>query len=364
MFDIAIVGAGFSGSVMAERFASLGRRVVVLDKRQNIGGNAFDFYDRNGIMIHKYGPHFFHTNDRKVFEYLSRFTEWRQFRNRSLSYVDGKLVPFPINRKTLEMLYGEKALENGVQDFLSRVRLDIKTPRNAEENVTSRIGRELFEKFFAGYTEKQWGIPASQLRASVTARIPVIDDYNEDYFSDRYQVIPLHGYTSLFNRMLDSKNIKVMLQTSWEDVSNLFSGLKLIYTGPVDEYFNYKYGHLPYRSLHFKYHFHEKEYVQEVPSIKYPNDFEYTRTTEFKHITGQKHPHTVTSEEYPSASGDPYYPIPSDEAENLYMKYRKEAESLDNVRFIGRLGTYRYYNMDQCVAAALHEFDLLREKGW
>lgn len=364
MYDVAIVGAGFSGSVLAERFASAGRKVVVVDQRSHIAGNAHDYYDRNGIMIHAYGAHIFHTNDANVFNYLSKFTEWREYTHRALSYVDGQLLPIPINRKTLEMLYGPDAVKDGALKFLDSVRVRIDNPKNAEENVISRVGQDLYEKFFKGYTEKQWGRPATQLRPSVTARIPVRDDYDDRYFTDKYQAMPLHGYTEMFRKILDHPNITLKLQKNWKDISSDLDYKKLIYTGPVDEYFDHCYGKLEYRSLRFKFKLHHEEYVQPVAGIKYPNDHDYTRTIEFKHLTGQEHPYTVTSEEYPESEGDPYYPIPADDTEELYSRYREDATKLNDVRFVGRLGTYRYYNMDQCVAAALHEFKYLTGKGW
>ena len=364
MYDIAIVGAGFSGSVLAERFSSEGRKVIVVEKRQHTGGNAYDHYDENGILLHDYGAHIFHTNDEKVFSYLSKFTEWRLYQHKSMAMVDGQLVPFPINRKTLEMLYGTEALKDGVEEFLSNVKKNILNPKNAEENVIARVGTELYEKFFKGYTEKQWGRPASTLRPSVTARIPVRDNYDDRYFTDKYQVMPLHGYHNLFKHLLNNPRINLMLNTDWKDVKDIIPYKKLIFTGPVDEYFNYIYGKLKYRSLQFKYRLYHKEYVQPVAGVKYSSNYDFTRTIEFKHLTGQKHEFTLVSEEYPSSDGEPYYPVPADDTEELYKKYKKEADKLDNVKFVGRLATYKYYNMDQVVASALSEFEKLIQMGW
>lgn len=364
MFDIAIVGAGFSGSVLAERFASIGRKVLLVERRGHTGGNAYDHYDENGILVHDYGAHIFHTNDVTVFDYLSKFTEWRYYQHRSLSYVDGQLVPLPINRKTLELLYGVEALKNGVEAFLNQVKKDIKNPKNAEENVLSRVGEELYQKFFKGYTEKQWGRPAKELRPSVTARIPVRNNYDDRYFTDKFQVMPAHGYHILFGNLLRNSNIKIMLNTSWDEVKDEITFKKLIFTGPVDEFFQYAYGKLAYRSLKFKHKLYHKKYVQPVAGIKYSSDYEFTRTIEFKHLTGQEHEYTIVSEEYPTADGDPYYPIPSEDTETLYQKYKEAAEKLDDVVFVGRLATYKYYNMDQVVASALSEFKKLSKKGW
>lgn len=364
MYDIAIVGSGFSGSVLAERFATSGSKVLVIEKRNHIGGNAYDHYDENGILIHNYGAHIFHTNDEKVFQYLSQFTEWRNYQHRALSYVDGMLLPFPINRKTLESLYGVESVKDGVEAFLSKVRKNISNPKNAEENVLSKVGEELYEKFYKGYTEKQWGRSAKELRPSVTGRIPVREGYDDRYFSDKYQVMPLHGYHVLFQNLLKHENINVLLNTQWKNIKDEIRYNKLIFTGPIDEYFDHIFGKLPYRSLKFKFKLYNQEYVQPVAGIKYSNDYDFTRTLEFKHLTGQKHLYTVVAEEYPTEDGDPYYPIPADDTELLYQRYKQEAGKQTDVAFVGRLATYRYYNMDQVIASALTEFKRLKGLGW
>lgn len=363
-FDIAIVGAGFSGLTLAERFSSIGRKVIVVEQRDHIGGNAHDYYDENGIVIHKYGAHIFHTNDKNVYDYLSNFTEWREYVHRTAAYVDGKLVPFPINKKTLELLYGEEALRDGVEAYINRVRENIPQPKNAEENIVSRMGRDLYEKFFRGYTEKQWGRSPKELSAMVTNRIPLRYDDDDRYFSDRYQVMPKHGYDRMFWNMIRKGKFPVMLNADWHKISGEIGHKHLIYTGPIDRYFDYKYGKLPYRSIDFKFTLHKKEFFQPVASVKYSSDFDFTRRIEFKHITGQKHHYTVTSEEYPKSEGDPFYPIPAEDAQALYRKYREDADRTENVKFVGRLATYRYYNMDQVVASALTEFKNLAGQGW
>ncbi len=364
MYDIAIVGAGYSGLTLAERFSDLGRKVIVIEKRNHIGGNAYDYYDENGIVVHKYGAHIFHTNDKNVFDYLSKFTEWREYIHKTSAYVNGKLVPFPINRKTLETLYGEEALKDGVGAFIESVREDIPQPKNAEENIVSRMGRDIYEKFFKGYTTKQWGRSPKELSPIVTNRIPIRYDYDERYFSDSYQVMPKRGYEEMFWNMIKKGGFPVILGADWHNVEDEIDYKHLIYTGPIDRYFNYKFGKLPYRSIEFKFKLHKKEYYQPVASIKYSNDYDFTRRIEFKYITGQMHPYTVTSEEYPKSEGDPFYPIPAEDALLLYDKYRKEAEKLKDVRFVGRLATYRYFNMDQVVASALNEFQKLVNLGW
>lgn len=364
MYDVAIVGAGFSGLTLAERFSSIGRKVIVVESRNHIGGNAHDSFDEHGILIHNYGAHIFHTNDDLVFNYLSKFTNWREYVHKTSSYVDGRLLPFPINRKTLEILYGEEALKDGVEKYIEKVKVNIPQPKNAEENIISRMGWDLYNKFFKGYTEKQWGRKPSELSPMVTNRIPIRYDYDDRYFSDKYQVMPEKGYDNLFWNMVKQGGFPVMLNTDWHKVHDDFKYKHLIYTGPIDRFFNFKFGKLPYRSLDFEYTFHEEEYYQPVASVKFSNDFDYTRRIEFKYITGQKHPHSVTSVEYPKSDGDPYYPIPADDALNLYKEYQNEAHKLKNVRFVGRLATYKYYNMDQVVAAALTEFKKLISIGW
>ncbi len=364
MFDIAIVGAGFSGLTLAERFSSLGRKVIVVENRDHIGGNAHDYYDGNGIVIHKYGAHIFHTNDKQVYDYLSNFTEWREYIHKTAAYVDGKLVPFPINRKTLEILYGKDALKDGVEAFINSVRENIPQPKNAEENIVSRMGWDIYEKFFRGYTEKQWGRSPAELSPMVTNRIPIRYDDDDRYFSDKYQVMPKNGYDSMFWNMVRKGDFPVLLNTDWHEFENELDYRRLIYTGPIDRFFNYKFGKLPYRSIDFKFTLHKKEHFQPVASVKFSRDFKFTRRIEFKYITGQKHHYTITSEEFPKSDGDPFYPIPAEDAQDLYRKYRQEADRLKDVRFVGRLASYRYYNMDQCVAAALTEFRNLVDSGW
>lgn len=363
-FDIAIVGAGFSGSVLAERFAHAGRRVVLIEQRNHVGGNAFDYYDSNGILVHKYGPHIFHTNHVGIIEYLSQFTEWRPYEHRVLSAVDGQLVPVPVNLTTIELLYGPEASARGMEAFLTQVRVDVGIIRNAEDSVVARMGRDLYERIFKGYTEKQWGRSAKRLSPTVTSRIPVRHNYDDRYFTDRYQLMPANGYTAMFQKMVAHCGIHILLQTPWQDVKDLHLAPKVIFTGPIDLYFGYALGRLPYRSLKFDLQLHYRERVQRVGTINYPSAEKFTRVTEFKHLTGQEHPYTVTATEYPRSTGDPYYPIPAPENEERLRLYKAEAEKLPNVRFAGRLGSYRYYNMDQVVGQALSLFAKLVNEGW
>lgn len=354
MFDFLIVGAGFAGSVLAERLAVLqDASVLIVDRRNHIGGNAYDFYNDDGILVHKYGPHIFHTNSERVFEYLSQFTAWRPYEHRVLTSVDGQLVPMPINADTLNMLYGLNLTCREVTDYLAKVSEPREQIRTSEDVVVSKIGRDLYQKFFRNYTRKQWDLDPSELDASVAARVPVRTTRDDRYFTDRFQAMPRHGYTRMFEKMLDHPNIKVMISTDYAELKDEIQFENLIFTGPVDEYFDYCYGQLPYRSMHFEHQTHDKARYQEAAVVNYPNEHAYTRITEFKYLTGQEHPKSSIVFEYPQAEGDPYYPIPQPQNAELYAKYKALAEALPNVNFAGRLGTYKYYNMDQVVAQSL-----------
>lgn len=357
MFDWLIVGAGFAGSVLAERLASQrDERVLLIDRRPHIGGNAYDRYDDAGVLMHQYGPHIFHTNSEAVFEYLSQFTRWRPYEHRVLAEVDGMLVPIPINLDTVNHLYGLNLDSDQLaQWFASRAehRDEIKT---SEDVVVSTVGRELYEKFFRGYTKKQWGVEPSELDKSVTARVPTRLNRDDRYFSDQFQFMPLHGYTRMFERMLDHPNISVMLQTDFEELRNEVFYRRLIFTGPIDEYFNFRFGKLPYRSLRFEHVTLDEARHQPVAVVNYPQTQAYTRVTEYKHLTGQEHPKTSLTYEFPTDEGDPYYPVPRAENAEIYKRYEKLAIAQQNVWFVGRLATYRYYNMDQVVGQALATF--------
>jgi UDP-galactopyranose mutase len=354
MFDYLIVGAGFAGSVLAERLANgANKRVLICDVRPHIGGNAYDCYDDAGVLIHKYGPHIFHTNSREVFEYLSHFTTWRPYQHRVRACVDGQLVPMPINLDTINQLYGLNLTAFQMDEFLASLAEPREQIRTSEDVVVSKVGRELYEKFFRGYTRKQWGLDPSELDASVTARVPTRTNRDDRYFTDTYQAMPMHGFTRMFERMLNHPNIKILLNTDYREIADVLPYQEMIYTGPIDAFFEYRYGKLPYRSLDFRFETHDTELYQSAPVINYPNDYAYTRVTEFKYLTGQVHPKTSIVYEYPQAEGDPYYPVPRPENAQLYEQYKALAEATPNVRFVGRLATYRYYNMDQVVAQAL-----------
>jgi UDP-galactopyranose mutase len=363
MFDYLIVGAGFAGSVIAERLANeAGKTVLIIDTRSHIGGNAYDHYDNHGILVHKYGPHIFHTNSRPVFEYLSQFTEWRPYEHRVLASVDGQLLPIPINLNTVNQLYGLNLTSFEVEDFFAKVAEPKDYIRTSEDVVVSKVGRELYEKFFRNYTRKQWAMDPSELDKSVIARVPTRTNRDDRYFTDTYQAMPLYGYTRMFEKMLSHPNIKVMLNTDYREIEGFIPYGEMIYTGPVDSYFNYCYGKLPYRSLEFKHETRNVPVHQVAPVVNYPNEHLYTRCTEFKYLTGQEHQKTSIVYEYPQAEGDPYYPVPRPENAEIYKKYKALADATPGVSFVGRLATYRYYNMDQVVAQALTTYTQITTK--
>ena len=362
MYDWLIVGAGFAGAVLAERLASeRGDKVLVIDRRDHVGGNAYDRLNADGILIHQYGPHIFHTNSEAIFKHLSKFTEWRPYEHKVLGKVDGMEVPIPINLDTVNRLYGLNLTSEELPGwFAARAEhpAEIKT---SEDVVVSVVGRELYEKFFQGYTRKQWGMDPSELDKSVTARVPTRTNRDDRYFTDEYQYMPKHGYTRMFENMLDHPNITVMTSTDFADVRDKVAYKRLIWSGPVDEYFGFRYGKLPYRSLQFRHDTLDVEQVLPVGTVNYPQTEAYTRISEYKHMTGQKHPKTAITYEYPSAIGDPYYPIPRPENAELYKKYERLAMATPNVWFVGRLATYRYYNMDQVTGQALATFRRIQE---
>ncbi|MBE9016191.1 UDP-galactopyranose mutase [Chroococcidiopsidales cyanobacterium LEGE 13417] len=362
MFDYLIVGAGFAGSVLAERLASqLGKKILIIDTRSHIGGNAYDCYNEAGILIHRYGPHIFHTNSREVFEYLSQFTQWRSYEHRVLASVDGQLVPIPINLDTINRLYGLHLTSFQLEEFFASVAEPKERILTSEDVVVNKVGRELYEKFFRNYTRKQWDIDPSELDRSVTARVPTRTNRDNRYFTDTYQAMPLHGYTRMFENMLSHPNIKIMLQTDYREIVGTIPYREMIYTGPIDLFFDYRYGKLPYRSLEFQHETVNTPVHQPVAVVNYPNEHLYTRVTEFKYLTGQEHPKTSIVYEYPRAEGDPYYPVPRSENTALYKKYQALADATSGVHFVGRLATYKYYNMDQVVAQALTIYKKLRE---
>ncbi|MFC7535838.1 UDP-galactopyranose mutase [Sphingomonas sp. GCM10030256] len=358
-YDYLVVGCGFAGSVLAERLATQhGARVLMIDKRDHIAGNAYDELDASGILYHKYGPHIFHANSDEIVSYLSQFTQWRPYEHRVLAHVRDQLVPIPINRTTLNKLFnaGLKTDEDAAA-FLAARAEPVANIHTSEDVVINAVGRELYELFFRGYTRKQWGLDPSELDKLVTARIPTRTNTDDRYFTDIHQIMPLEGYTRMFERMLDHPLIDKSLGTDFRDVRDEVDAAHIVYTGPIDEYFDWKFGKLPYRSLRFVHSTIDKEQFQEVGTVNYPSeDIPYTRISEYKHLTGQKHPKTSITLEYPAAEGDPYYPIPRPENQALFKKYEALADSTSGVTFVGRLATYRYYNMDQIVGQALATF--------
>ncbi|MDB5380447.1 MAG: UDP-galactopyranose mutase [Rhodospirillales bacterium] len=352
--DTLIVGAGFAGSVMAERLASAGQRVFVIDKRPHIAGNAYDEYDSAGLLVHRYGPHIFHTNSDEVLRYLSRFTQWRPYEHRVLSQTQHGLLPMPINRTTLNRVF-DKQLKDDAETaaFLASLAEPMGEITCAKDFVISSVGRELYEKLFYGYTVKQWGVDPSELASSVTARVPTRTSDDDRYFLDRHQCMPFHGYTRMFENILDHPNITVLTSTDYADMPRERFG-HMIFTGPVDQYFGQRYGELSYRSLIFEHETRAVEFAQPVGTINFPSlETPYTRVTEFKHMTGQTHRQTSLCFERSSAEGEPYYPVPNPKNHALYKRYEALADAEPNVTFLGRLGTYRYMNMDQVVGQAL-----------
>ena len=363
MFDWLIVGAGFAGSVLAERLASQrGEKVVVVDRRHHVGGNAYDLYNDAGLLIHQYGPHIFHTNSRPILDYLSKFTAWRPYEHRVLGEVDGMLVPIPINLDTVNWLYELSLTSDELTSWLAARAEKVDKIETSEDVVVSVVGRELYEKFFQGYTRKQWGLDPSQLDKSITARVPIRTDRDDRYFTDTYQCMPAQGYTRMFATMLDQPNISVLLGSDFRDVAASIPHKRVIYTGPIDQYFDFRFGRLPYRSLRFDHETLNTEWAQQTGTINFPQSEEYTRISEYKHMTGQQHPLTAITREYPAAAGDPYYPILHPESAAMFKRYETLAMATPDVWFVGRLATFRYYNMDQVTGQALATFRRIDEK--
>ena len=377
-FDVVIVGAGFSGLTVAERvIAEQGKRCLIIEKRSHLGGNAYDFYDDHGVLIHKYGPHYFRTNSGKVLEYLSRFTEWHPVDYKILSFADGQFWNFPINLNTFEQFIGRPSTTEAMEDWIEAHRVKIETPANSEEVIISQVGWELYEKFFKGYTIKQWQREPRDLDASVCGRIPIRTNRDDRYLREEFQALPAAGYTRLFEKMVDTcgAKLKIVLNSDFREVLPHISYKHLVYTGPIDEYFDCCFGPLPYRSLRFERESFtsqtlkgregiagKKGFWQPAMQVNYPNTESYTRIVELKHATGQTCENTTIVKEYPVNFGpgqEPYYPIPASDAAAIYSKYKEKAAFENNVSFIGRLATYRYYNMDQVVGMALKEAEKL-----
>ena len=359
-YDYLIVGAGFAGSVMAERIASqLNKKVLIVEKRNHIAGNAYDEYDENGILIHLYGPHLFHTNSEKVFQYLSQFTEWNFYEHRVLAKLGNEYYPIPINRTTINKLYKlNLSTDDEVKEFLDSRKESRHAIKNSEDVIVNQVGYDLFKKFFKYFTKKQWNLEPKELSPTVCGRIPVRFNTDDRYFTDKYQFMPKHGYTKMFKNMLNHKNIQVRLDTDFFDVMTEEKFNFLIYTGPIDRFFDYEYGKLPYRSVRFEFQSYKTEKFQPAPQINFVSiKDKCTRAVEYKQITEQKSDSTTIAIEFPQVEGEPFYPIPTTEHRELYLKYKTIADTLKNVIFCGRLAEYQYYNMDQVVANTLKRFD-------
>jgi UDP-galactopyranose mutase len=368
-FDTLVVGAGFAGAVMAERLASqCGQRVLVIDQRDHIAGTAYDYVDEHGVLIHAYGPHIFHTQSARVVDYLSQFTEWRQYEHRVFANLDDRLVPMPINRTTVNAFFGlDLDTDEAVEALYAEKAEPVAHPRNSEEAVVSRIGRELYEAFFRGYTRKQWRCDPSDLHASVCGRVAIRANADDRYFSDRHQQMPADGYTALFERMLDHPAIEVRTGVTFDAVRGRIRYGHLVYTGLIDAFFDYEYGPLPYRSLAFDLRNEPTpggSLVQPTATINFPSEeVPWTRITEYRHLTGQVHDSSTVAVEYPVTEGDPYYPVPSDYSRALYKRYEAHAARLADVTFVGRLARYQYLNMDQVVGQALSTIGRLVRNG-
>lgn len=360
-FKYVIVGAGLAGLTMAERIASeLNEKVLIIEKRGHIGGNIYDSYNEDGVLIHNYGPHIFHTNDRGVYEYLSTFTKWNDFWHRVLTYVDGNLIPMPITVETINKLYNLNLDCSQMEDFLDKQAVKIPEIKTSKDVALSKVGKDIYEKIFETYTRKQWGIDPSELDTSVISRIPIRLNRDTRYFNDKYQGMPSHGYTKMCEKMVQNKNIKLLLNTDYKEVIDAIDYDTLIYTGATDEFYNYKFGRLSYRSINFVFETLDRTEYQEAPVVNYPNDYDYTRITEYKKLTGQKHDKTTIGKEFPVSEGEPYYPFPTKECKAQFALYEEEMKKETKVIFIGRLAEYRYYNMDAVVRRALDAFDKMK----
>ncbi|MFO0703755.1 MAG: UDP-galactopyranose mutase [Patescibacteria group bacterium] len=368
-YEIVIVGAGISGAVLAERYANvLDKKVLIIEKRTHIAGNCYDFYDNVGVRVSKYGAHLFHTNSDEVMQYVRRFSDWYFYEHRVLALVDEKLVPVPVNIKTVNLLLDQNIqTERQMKKWLKENQIKFENPINGEEAALSRVGKELYEKIFKNYTFKQWNKMPSQLDASVLNRIPVRTSFDDRYFSDKYQFLPSKGYTQIFEKMLDHKNIDIVLEVDYIDVrSKLSNNEKLFFTGPIDQFFDFKFSNiqkLEYRSINFVFESYKKEYFQQNSVINYPNQEKFTRIVEYKYFTKQKLPYTTISKEYSvdhvPGVNEPYYPIPNPDNTKIYQKYKDEADKIKNVYFVGRLANYKYFNMDEAFKNALDLFSEL-----
>jgi UDP-galactopyranose mutase len=358
-YEVVIVGAGISGITLAERYANvLGKKVLLVEKRDRIGGNCYDYFDGEGILIHPYGPHYFHTNYRHIWEYVSLYTDWIPYEHRVLSYVDGKYVPIPVNIDTVNILFDlDIQDEDEMRALLDRNAVKIAEPKNSEESALSRVGPDLYEMMFKGYTMKQWDMHPRELDPAVMERIPVHYNHDDRFFTDQYQGLPKEGMSGIFARMLDHPDITVLLEEDFFEMGDDLGDRELtIYTGPIDRFFDYRYGKLQYRSLRFEIIVLDEEYHQPQTVVNYPNDYDFTRVHEPKHAMGKKTQKTTIIREYGTWEGEPIYPVLNLRNRDIYEKYKREAARQTKVVFAGRLATYKYINMDQAFKNALDLF--------
>ncbi len=357
-YKYIVVGAGLAGLTVAERIANvLNEKVLIIEKRSHIGGNVYDSYNEEGILIHNYGPHIFHTNDREVYQYLSSFTPWNDFWHRVLTYVDGNLIPMPITVETINKLYNLNLSCEEVEDFLKKQAIPMDEIKTSKDVALSKVGEDIYKKIFETYTKKQWGIDPGEIDTSVISRIPIRLNRDTRYFNDRYQGMPKYGYTKMCEKMAANPNIKILLNTDYKEVINELEYEKLIYTGPTDYFYDFKYGKMKYRSIDFVFETFNKEEYQPAPVVNYPNDYDFTRITEFKQLTWQEHKMTTILKEFPCSEGEPYYPFPTKDCKEQFELYQAEMDKEENVIFLGRLAEYRYYNMDAVVRRALDIFN-------
>jgi UDP-galactopyranose mutase len=367
-YDIVVIGAGISGAVLAERFASVGKKVLVIEKRDHIAGNCYDFIDKNGILVSKYGAHLFHTNDESVWQYVNRFANWYEWKHKVIADVGGIRVPIPVNITTVNKLFGlNMTTEEEMKKWLKEHQAVITKPSNGKEAALSKVGEVLYEKMFRHYTKKQWDKYPEELDASVLDRIPVRSNFDDHYFSDKYQALPEGGFTKMFSKILSHPNITIRLKTDYFDIREKITDYeKLFYTGPIDRFFNFRHSleeKLEYRSINFVFETVNKEYYQENSVVNYPDaDVPYTRIIEYKHFGNQKSSKTTIVKEYTVDSGEPYYPVPNSRNQQIYERYKKEAEGLTDIFFVGRLANYKYFNMDQAFKNSLDLFDMLTKQ--
>lgn len=383
-YDVIIVGAGFAGSVLARKFADDGKKVLIIEKRNQVAGNMYEEVLENGVRVHKYGPHIFHTNNEEVFEFLQKYSDWYFYEHKVLGKIDGRLVPIPFNFKSLELLFTQDKSKIIKEKLLSKYndisKVSILELINDEDSIIKEFGEFVYNKVFVNYTAKQWSIPISEVDSSVINRVPVILGYDDRYFQDKYQYMPKDGFTVLFENMLNSENIDIILNKNCKEILNLdldnnkiyynnteFNG-KVIFTGEIDNLLNYKYGPLPYRSLNLVFESLNYNYYQSTAVVNYPNEEVFTRITEFKYLANQLLDNNTTIlKEYPvkydhlSSKTDPYYAIINENNINLYNKYVNDIKNIDNLYLCGRLAEYKYYNMDAVIERAFKLYEEIKD---